>query len=223
MTEATYCDQLGHRSRAAFCLVVGPGDQVALFGGHSIPGKLVVVGGDYQKAGKWSASTYRIELAPGVRLVSGHLGWEQGTLREALAANRWTEVASAIGVSLPVAQALVREWRPREAAHLDAVEAQLAELDEIAPAGATEVSISFGGPTRRMREAGYWGWPVVVELAGRVIARITQDAQRRWTSDSDLVRVLDVQHSSGHGGGYTSLRLAVPDGATAEHRQIDGM
>lgn len=136
-TEITYSDKMGSRSRSPWAIVVGPGDELELFKGKSIPGKVAVVGEDYTKAGKWSHTTYRLVLAASVRFLSGHTGWGTGTFTEGLRAatgkptDRWHEVASALGVSLPVAQEFLRNWRPKAAEKLDQVEADLASLDEI--------------------------------------------------------------------------------------------
>jgi hypothetical protein len=87
-----------------------------------------------KKNGKWSSTTYRLALADGVRTISGHEGWEQGSFREGLtkalsdhpATDQWSEIANALGVSLAETQRFLREWR---AEHLDKIEADLAALN----------------------------------------------------------------------------------------------
>ncbi|HHX27907.1 MAG TPA: hypothetical protein GX716_02735, partial [Firmicutes bacterium] len=119
--RVVYSDQLASRRRRAWAIVIGPGDELEVFTGESIPGKVAVVGCDYEKNGVWSHHTYRLAVADGVRFLTGHFGFETGTFREGLRAatgqptDRWHEVANALGVSLPVAQDFLRAWLPKEA------------------------------------------------------------------------------------------------------------
>jgi hypothetical protein len=220
----TYSDKMGSRSRSAWAIVIGPGDELELFAGASVPGKVAVTGHDYTKNGKWSHSTYRLQLAPGVQFLSGHTGWGTGTFVEGLAAatsqptDRWPEVATALGVSLPVAQEFLRAWRPKAAEKLDRIEADLASLDEASADGAATISISYGAPTRAQRAEGYWEWPVrVLSKDGKEVGRVSPDGEA-----TGEVRVLKRESTSGHGGGYISLMLAVPEGCRAEHGMAPG-
>ncbi len=224
MKKVIYSDQLASRRRRPWALVIGPGDEIELFTGESIPGKVAVVGYDYEKKGVWSHTTYRLEVAEGVRFLSGHFGFETGTFLEGLRAatrkptDRWHEVANALGVSLPVAQDFIRAWLPKEARRLDQVEADLASLDEASPTGATTVSITYGSPTRAARERGFWEWPVrVLDPDGEEVGRVSPDGEA-----SGEVRVLKRETLSGYGGGYVSLLLAVPEGCRAEHGPAPG-
>jgi hypothetical protein len=131
-----YTSQLGHRSRKPWLLLITPTNEIRLFTGAPIPGIVAIIGEDYEKNGKWSSTTYRLALADGVRTISGHEGWEQGSFREGLlkalpdhpATDRWSEIANALGVSLAETQRFLREWRPKEAEHLNKIEADLAAI-----------------------------------------------------------------------------------------------
>ena len=222
--EIIYSDKMGSRSRSSWAIIVGPGDELELFTGKSIPGKVAIVGEDYKKAGKWSHSTYRLVLAEGIQFISGHMGWETGTFVEGLAsatgmpADRWHEVANALGVSLPVAQEFLRGWRPKAAEKLDQIEADLASLDETSSTGAVTISITYGAPTQKLREQGFWEWPVrILNGDGREVGRVSPEGEA-----SGEVRVLKRQEASGHGGGYVSLMLAVPEGCRAKHGPVPG-
>jgi hypothetical protein len=219
-----YSDKLAPRRRGAWAIVIGPGDELELFTGDSIPGKVAVIGRDYEKRGVWSHHTYRLEVAEGVRFLHGHFGFETGTFTEGLRAatgqptDRWHEVANALGVSLPVAQEFLRGWLPVAAQRLDQVEADLASLDEVSPTGAVTISISYGAPTRAARERGFWEWPVrILDADGEEVGRVSPEG-----SPSGQVRVLKRETLSGHGGGYVSLTLAVPEGCRAEHGPAPG-
>ena len=222
--KIVYSDKLAPRRRGAWAIVIGPGDEIELFTGDSIPGKVAVVGRDYEKRGVWSHHTYRLEVAPGVRFLHGHFGFETGTFVEGLRAatgqptDRWHEVANALGVSLPVAQKFLRGWLPVAAQRLDQVEADLASLDEVSPTGAVTISISYGAPTRAARERGFWEWPVrILDADGQEVGRVSPEGE-----PSGEVRVLKRETLSGHGGGYVSLTLAVPEGCRAEHGPAPG-
>jgi hypothetical protein len=213
-----WSNQLGSRSRRAWLLVIGPGDQIEVFQGTSIPGKLVIVSDQYQQNGKWSCTTYQLELAPGVSLIEGKDGWETGTLREALSAPRWINFANVIKCTLPVAKAFLREWRPKAAAHYDKVEAELEALDNIIDSGATELTLNFGSPTRRQMVEGFWQKPVLVKLGEVEVGRVEPHAELGWSEPQVFgdVRLLDCSQSSGRGGGYVSLRIAAPEGSKLE-------
>lgn len=220
----TYSDELGNRRREAWALIVGPGDEIELFSGKSIPGKVAVIGRDYKKQGVWSHNTYRLQLAPGVRFISGHMGWETGSFPEGLRdatgkpTDRWHEIANALGVSLPVAQAFLREWLPKRSELLDKVESDLASLDETSPEGAATIAVSYGAPTCAARAEGFWEWPVrVLNEDGEEVGRVSPEGEPFGD-----VKVLKREKSAGHGGGYVSLLLAVPEGCRAEHGPAPG-
>lgn len=81
-----WSDQMGHRGRGAWLLLVDSEGHIHRFTGENILGVCAVVGTDYKKAGKWSHTTYRLELAPGVRAIAGRDGWETGRFVEGLGA-----------------------------------------------------------------------------------------------------------------------------------------
>lgn len=222
--KVIYSNKLAPRRRGAWAIIIGPGDELELFSGASVPGKVAVLGRDYKKNGVWSHSTYRLEVAPGVRFLSGHFGFETGTFVEGLRAatgqptDRWHEVANALGVSLPAAQEFLRGWLPVAAQKLDQIEADLASLDEESPTGAATVSLTYGAPTHAEREKGFWEWPVrILDEDGQEVGRVSPKGEPYGE-----VRVLNREAISGYGGGYVSLTLAVPEGCRAEHGPAPG-
>jgi len=219
-----WSDQLGPRKRRAWALIIGPGDEIEVFQGKPIPGKVAVLGYDYEKAGIWSHTTYRLQIAENVRFLTGRFGWGTNTFREGLRdatgkeTDRWYQVANALGVTLPTAMKLVREFAPNEAKELDQVEDDLASLDDNSPAGATTISLSYGWPTRKEREQGFWEWPVrILDRNGREVGRVSADG-----TPSGQVRILKREFLDGHGGGGVSLLLAVPEGCEAVHGPVPG-
>ena len=224
MKNITYSNRMAPRRRRAWALVIGPGDEIEEFLGETIPGKVAITGYDFEKCGVWSHSTYRLTVAPGVRFLPGHQGFETGTFTEGLRAathkptDRWHEVANALGVSLPVAMKFLRSWLPGAAEKLDRVEEDLASLDETSAVGAATLTVSYGAPNRKAREEGFWEWPVrVLDEDGVEVGRVTADG-----SPSGDIKLLKRETASGHGGGFVSLMLAVPEGCRAEHGPVPG-
>lgn len=224
-------NQIGHRSRRAWLLLVDPRtDRMYVFEGKNIPGVIAITGTDYEKAGKWSHTTFRLESPAHIRHIAGHDGWETDKFTEGLKAttdfprpiDRWIDVADALGVTLPEVQRFLREWRPREADRLDEVEAALGDMveaeDELG--NDTEIIvINFGSPTNRQIRDGFWDWPVIVSMGDDEIARLTRDPETGQYITQGRVEIISQTHSSGYHGGYISLRLAVPAGAVARHER----
>jgi hypothetical protein len=114
------------------------GDEVIPFSNKTIVGVAVVRGTDYFRNGKWSYTTFRLQLADGIRHIAGRDGWETARFTEGLASalrcktpDTWQDVANALGVSVPSAMEFLRSWNPQEAATLDEVEQSLILLEEV--------------------------------------------------------------------------------------------
>lgn len=223
MQAVVWSDKMGPRRRAAWLLLITP-EKVHIFQGKTIPGVVAVVGTDYEKAGAWSHTTYRLEVADGVQVIAGRDGFETGRFTEGLAnalgigpIDRWQDLANALGVTLSVAQEFVRSWRPKAAERLDQVEKDLDTIDaEAGDAGADVVAITIGCPRRRDLEAGYWSWPIrVIDQHGQEVGRVWK-VDGRWEA-SGCVKILGAEHIAGPRGGWWSFRLAVPDGSSVVH------
>ena len=226
-----WSDKQGNRDRQAWLLLVRAG-RIVRFDGASIESVCAVVGKDYCKNGKWSHYCYRMELAAGTVAVSFKDGWEQGTLLEGLSTNdlrvdRWSDLANRLGVSVPEArrfleaEAAVDGCFGRRAARaikaLDAVDEALGAIDDASDDGAAELSISFGGATRRQIAAGFFEWPVRVVGADGAVLDTLRPEGGSYASATGAARVIACEKSGGHGGGYVSLRVAAPTGASLVH------
>ena len=186
-------------------------------------------GTDYEKNGKWSHTTYRLDVADGIRHISGMTGWETGRFVEGLASavgcetpDTWADVATALGVSVPSAMGFLRAWRPNAAAKLDEVEKSLAELNEAFEKVADDtvaVTVSFGSPSNRANRDGYWESPKTIPgYAGEI--RLIEPS-KRWTEGNISVvgisgAVLSVKHTAGMHGGYYAVSIAVLPGTEVE-------
>lgn len=226
-SSISWSNEMGSRGRRPFLLLI-KGETITTFDGTSIPGIVVVRGTDYRKNGKWSHTTYRLELAQGVRAISGRDGWETGKFVEGLHAavgfdqpiDTWADVANAMGVSVPSAMKFLREWRPAAAEALDLVDVQLEALDEAvnkdAVVDSETVVVSFGGPSNRERAEGFWKSPKPITGHGGELRLI--DVESGWIKENIKVvgmsgAVLSATHVSGYHGGYVSVTVAVVPGS----------
>jgi len=223
MENITWSDGIGSRSRSPFLLFVR-GDEIISFGGSDIPGVVVVRGTDYTKNGKWSHTTYRLQLADGIRHIAGRDGWETGRFAEGLASaagcktpDTWADTAKALGVSVPSAMEFLRSWRPKAAEKLDEVEQALAKLEEVSEqeTDSVIVTVSFGSPTNRDIREGYWESPKGIPDYNAEIR--LKDRSQGWNEGNIEVvgisgTVLSVKHSSGMHGGYYGVSVAVIPG-----------
>ncbi len=227
MQNIEWSDQIGSRGRGAWLLFV-KGDEIIPFSGMDIPGVVVVRGTDYTKNGKWSHTTYRLQVADSVRHIAGRNGWETGRFVEGLGSavgcatpDTWADTASALGVSVPSTMEFLRAWRPGAAEKLDEVEESLAKLEEVSEqeTDSVIVTVSFGSPTNRAIREGYWEWPK--GIPGYAAEIRLKDSDKGWSEGNITVvgisgTVLSVKHSAGMHGGYYAVSVAVLPGTETE-------
>ncbi|MFH1289102.1 MAG: hypothetical protein ABIH88_00085 [Patescibacteria group bacterium] len=228
MENIKWSDQIGSRGRRPWLLFVR-GDEVIPFDGQDIPGVVVVRGTDYEKAGKWSHTTYRLQLADGIHHIAGRSGWETGRFVEGLGSavscatpDTWADTAKALGVSVPSAIEFLRSWRPKAAEKLDKVEQSLIELEEASSQQETDsviITVSFGSPTNRAIREGFWESPKNIPNCNAEIR--LKDREKGWIEENIEVigisgTILSVKHSSGMHGGYYAVSIAVIPGTETE-------
>jgi len=171
-------------------LYLAKGGEVRKFMGQNIPDFCAVAASRYQKNGKWSNTTYQLDLAPGVRplyfLSPMHGTWGDGIVS-------WGKLAESLGLPVDVAQSLIRAEYKRTAERLDKLEEFAMAVE--AKGGDTEtVVISFGSPTNREISGGYWDAP-----------------KSGWTSDE---RIVTVEPSKGEfGSDWSKPQIVAPKGA----------
>jgi len=228
MKSIEWSNQDGPRGRGAWLLFVR-GDEIIPFKGQDISGVVVVRGTDYEKAGRWSHTTYRLDVADDVRHIAGRMGWETGRFVEGLGSavgcktpDTWVDVAVALGVSVPSAMEFLRSWRPKAADKLDEVEQALVALEEASAeleADSVIVTVSFGSPTNRAIREGYWESPKGIPDYNAEI-RLKDPAQGWSEGNIEVVgisgTILSVKHSSGMHGGYYAVSVAVIPGTETE-------
>lgn len=227
MNKIEWSDGIGSRGRGPF-LVFIKGDEIIPFDGKNISGVVVVRGTDYTKNGKWSHTTYRLDVADGIRHIAGRSGWETGRFGEGLGSavgcattDTWAETAKALGVSVPSTMEFLRGWKPQAAEKLDKVEQSLVALEEVSGQGtdSVTVTVSFGSPTNRAIADGYWESPKTIPRYAAEIRKT--DPAGGWAEGNIEVvgisgTILSVKHSAGMHGGYYAVSVAVIPGTETE-------
>ncbi|MDP2689062.1 MAG: hypothetical protein Q8P48_03005 [Deltaproteobacteria bacterium] len=194
-------------------LYLAKGGEVVKFVGENIPGYCAVVTAQYERCGKWSNTTYRLELVPGVRALS-FLSPLHGCWGDDLAS--WGEVAENLGLPIEVAQAVIRAEYKTTAERLDKLE-QFALAVEAEGNDTEVVVISFGSPTNRAIREGYWEKPKSSQASdGRTVTvepskgEYGPDWYKPTVTEPEGGRVISSQHRPGMHGGYWSIEVAVP-------------
>jgi hypothetical protein len=188
--------------------------QATKFTGQNIPGLVALAAVERMEAGKWSHTTYRLLLAPGVEPLCflsplhGHWGQHFTSLGEAAAHLR-----------LPVEEArrIIAAEYPVTEARLDAVE-RFALATEAAGLEPEIVIVSFGSPTAGERRGGYWFQPKTGRASDgtEVTVEPATDANRNpdWyhpTVRSPLgATIISSRHTPGPAGGYWAVEVSVP-------------
>jgi hypothetical protein len=194
-------------------LYLARGGEVVKFAGENIPGFCAIVTAQHEPNGKWSNTTYRLALAPGVRALK-FLSPLHGIWGEDC--ESWGAVAERLCLPIEVAQEIVRAEYPRTAERLDKLE-EFAAAVERQGAAVEVVIVSFGAPTNRAAREGYWTQPKSARATdGRDV--IVQPRQGEhgpdWAAPEvvapDGAKVLSVRHSPGMHGGYWTIEVAVP-------------
>ena len=72
-------DRMGSRGILHKNLVVAPGQGIVEFRGESISPVLRVMSKEYEKGGKWSHSTWTVELREGATILEWHQDWGTGS------------------------------------------------------------------------------------------------------------------------------------------------
>lgn len=82
MAEISVNNRQGSRDRQAVILIGIEGKGIFLFVGDSIPGLVRILNSQFTKDGKWSHTTWLLDVADGVEVVRFHQGWDTGCFIE---------------------------------------------------------------------------------------------------------------------------------------------
>jgi len=217
MNEITYNNGLRHGGIYPRLYLVLD-DQIHKFRGLAIDGVCVVAGEKFEKNGKWSNTTYRLLLAPGVRAVyleEERRGIWGGSFES------WASVAADFGTSIDVARQIVTKEYPWTAERLNQIE-QFAMACEFAGHDSEVVTITFGSPNRKNDTRQFWHSPKRTITSTGLVVTVTpppSDLPRgEWLDASKLrveplgAQIVDVVHRRGHRGGVYEIRVSVPLG-----------
>lgn len=198
-------------------LYFAKGGEVKKFVGKNIAGYCAVITAQYKKCGKWSNTTYQIDLAPGVRPLH-FLSPMHGTWGDNLGS--WGEVAETLGLPVETSKELIRAEYRNTAQRLDELE-EFALAVEAEGFEAETVVISFGSPTNRAIRDGYWSSPKSGQTSdGRKVTvepgkgKYGADWSKPIVVEPEGAKVLSSCHSPGMHGGYYTIEVAVPTTTT---------
>jgi len=191
-------------------LYLAKGGEVRKFSGENIPGFCAIVTLQYEKRGKWSNTTYQLDLVPGVRPLY-FLSPMHGTWGDNLGS--WGEVAETLGLPVDIAQAICHAEYKTTAERLDKLE-EFALAVEAGGYGTETVVISFGSPTNRAIREGYWGSPKSGQTSDGRKVIVEPGNGVGWNNpvviEPEGTKVLSSCHSPGMHGGYYTIEVVVP-------------
>lgn len=188
-------------------LYLARGAEVRKFEPSRADGWYAVVTTFGDKCGKWSNTTWTLELAPGVRPIL-MVSPMHGIWGERLSS--WGEVVSELGLPVEVAREIVRNEYVGTYERLERIEAFAASVADTAE---TEtVIVSFGAPTNRQIAAGYWTQPKSGKTSdGREVT--VEPGPTGWDAPVAVApegaRVVGSRHTPGMHGGYWAVEVAV--------------
>lgn len=216
--KITWNNKMKSRGRKPCAIIVGADGSVAEFRTSGVLGQYAVHEVDHEKCGKWSNTTYEIELGDGVRFYWWTPDFDTG--KSFPDCQTWEdiyrEVFRLVGLPLDKSSlvACLRVMKSGLAERVDSTEEILASLSRNDDDDVEIITVNFGGPTNRQISGGYWTRDEI-EFDG-VSLRKTCDYWQSATIETVQVvepegaKVLSVDHQRGHHGGYISIKVALP-------------
>jgi len=185
------------------------GDLAMKFRGSSIPGICQVINTQYKQNGKWSNTTYDLDLMPGVRSIY-FLAPLHGTWGEEF--KSWGEAIADLQLSIETSKRIVKTEYPAVWSRLEETERYFLEKEKLGKEGEVVV-ISFGSPTNRAIRNGYWESDKGGVSSTGVEVLIRRDAERGWNNPilvkPEDGKILNVEWSPGVHGGYYKVEVAI--------------
>jgi hypothetical protein len=189
-------------------LYLAKGLEARKFTGESLPGYCAVVTAEYRQSGKWSNTTYQLRLAPGVRPLH-FVSPLHGTWGDKM--ESWGGVAQILGLPIELSQAIVLKEFPSTAERLDKVEAFALAVEEEHGNQAEVVVISFGSPTRRAIEEGFWRSPKSdCDSSATIAPGEGDDWSKPVVLEPAGAEVISSRHRPGMHGGYWAVEVVLP-------------
>ncbi|MDD3293026.1 MAG: hypothetical protein PHI45_02805 [Candidatus Pacebacteria bacterium] len=191
-------------------LYLAKGDKIARFNGRDIEGFCVIAKSRYEKNGKWSNTTYELEMVPGVRALY-FLSPMHGVWGENL--ESWGEVAESLGLSVDTCKEIIGREYKKTAERLDKIEEFSLSVEKENITSET-VIISFGSPTNRAIREGYWEEPKTGYTSEGKEVKISPGEEGGWYKPVVLIpkeaKIIASSHSPGMHGGYWKVEVIVP-------------
>lgn len=211
MTVYEYNDGLQSCNRRPR-LYLARGKEVEKFVGQDIDGFCLIVSEIWDKNGRWSNTTYTLNLFPGVRplyfLSPMHGLWGEWF-------SSWGEVIEKLSLPIEVCKELVRTEYPATAKRLDHIENVYMEAEKNDP-DAELVVISFGSPSKSRMKL-YWDEPKSAydSKGNKIEIGPTQTPSGPDWKNPHVIspvgaKIILSEHKPGNSGGYYAVTVSVP-------------
>ena len=168
--------------------------------------------------GHWTATHFKFAVPDGWGFASILPDWDSGRL---FPGSTWEECLSTFGQHFPDRvvsptsfRAVVAQLRWDCADRLTAADASREAIEDSASDDTEILTITYGSPTRREANEGYWDAPILVTLPTGEQVRVV-DSNPNWNDRGGRVAILDRTHCSGYHGGTYTVVLSAPKGAVA--------
>jgi len=179
--------------------------------GENIPGYAAIAASRYEKNGKWSNTTYQLELAPGVRPIQ-FLSPMHGTWGDEFGS--WGDVAQDLALPIEVVKKIIAGEYPATAERLNKLEEFSIEIENSGAQSET-VIISFGSPTNRAIKEGYWKQPKSSQTSDGRTVTVAPGSNGGWDNpviiEPDGAKIISSTHSPGMHGGYWTIEVEVEE------------
>jgi len=204
-----YNDGLHNAGRTPRLYLV-KGRECKKFEGAEIYDFCVILKSEYEKCGKWSNTTYELELAAGVKpfyfISPMHGIWGQDY-------RSWGELIEDLQIPISVAKEIVHNEFMVTFERLEKIEEFQAKAEE-ENASTETVIISFGNATRRQRDEGYFENEKTGHTSTGIEVVIKPGKENDWYEPEILkpagAKFIQTIRTPGTGGGYYDVEILVP-------------
>lgn len=217
--EITYNDGLCNGGRTPKLWIVHRG-AVYLFTGSAVNGVVAILATEYEKCGKWSNTTYRLQLADGAvacTLLAPLHGqvWPENDRMEAY--RRFKSEFGVMNLSFEAFDTALGRDYPKTRARMIEAEAAIESLDGD-DSSAEVLEVSTSQPSRRTPHSD------VRVVAGDGRSWIVAHDAPAGLCVEGVFTLLDVKRTPGYRGGSTTLQFAVVAGVSVseEYYPKDG-
>lgn len=196
-------DGMASRSRKCM-LMLYVQNKIYKFAGSSIDGVCVVKSSSYNKNGKWSATTYEIQLGAGVKASGVTQGWDSGRYIDHVeTVQSMAKCLNLEGVQMSAVAEFIKAELPQTWARHVEFNAKIDALEEAAEAANADAPIRYTYDYHRINKRTGMNYLLI-------------DGEVWDFKETDRVKILKNSQSSGMGGGNDVYHLLIAADALVE-------